>query len=59
MTHVFKGWERRKETKCSLPEKVGHVRVGAVDSTKSGEKGHEGHPDHAHAADELLYGQDP
>lgn len=59
MTHVFKAWEKRKETKCSLPEKVGHVCVWAVDSTKSGEKSHEGHPDHTHPADELFYGQDP
>lgn len=50
---------KKEETKFSLPEEVGHVRVWAVDSTKSRQKSHESHPNHTYPADELFYGQDP
>jgi hypothetical protein len=44
-----------KETSCVLPEEVGHVSIGAVDSTKSRKQSHESHPNHTNPADELFY----
>ena len=41
-----------------LPEEVGHVGVGTVDGTEPRQQGHEGDTDDAHAADQLLDGQD-
>lgn len=50
--------KKRKETKFSLPEEVGHVSVWAVDSTESRKQSHESHTNNTYPADELFYGQD-
>lgn len=40
-----------------LPQKIRHVCVGAVHSTKSGQQSHQCYPNNSDTADELLYRQ--
>lgn len=47
----------RENVQLSLPEKIGHVSVGTVDSTKSRQQSHESDSDHTNTTDELLNGQ--
>lgn len=57
MLHMYsRSNEKKRKTKFSLPEEVGHVSIRTVDGTKSRKKSHESHPNHTHPADELFYG---
>lgn len=59
-------WERNvTRSRCSLadildvylPDKIRHVGVGAVDSTKPWQKGHYSHTDDTNPSNTLLYGE--
>lgn len=43
---------------AQLPQKIRHVCVGAVHSTKSRQQSHQCDPNDPDTADELLYRQD-
>lgn len=49
----------RNKFAADTPEEIGHIRVGAINSTKARQQGHQSDSDHTYTADELFDWQDP